>query len=117
MTDIQKYDIVVVNLNPVIGSEQRGIRPCLVLQNNEANIVSATSVVAPFSTVLKNIPHFLNVNPSELNGLSVESRLDLLQIKAIDKSRIVEKIGTLEDKYKLALLDKFAIAFDLEDLF
>lgn len=114
---IKKYEIFQVNLNPTKGSEQKGIRPCLVLQNNEANKHSNTTVVAIFSTVIKKYPHTLVIQPSQENGLKTESRLDLLQIRTIDQSRLIKKYGTLEKRYRQELYQKLIVSFDMEDLF
>lgn len=53
--DIKKYDVVEANLNGAIGSEQGGVRPVLVIQNNVGNLHSSTTIVMPFSTKLKNL--------------------------------------------------------------
>ena len=58
---MKKYDIVLVDLNPVKGSEQAGIRPCIIIQNDYANSVSKTFVIAIISSVIKIFPHTLIV--------------------------------------------------------
>ena len=113
---IKKYDIILVNLNPTCGSEQKGIRPCLVVQNNEANKYSKTTTICIISSIVKKYPHTLIIQPSDCNGLLQISRIDLLQIRTIDKSRIIRKLGTLDKKYKNEFKQKFIISFDLEDL-
>ena len=113
---IEKYDILLVNLNPTKGSEQKGERPCLVVQNNGANEFSKTTVICPISTVIKKYPHTLIVSASKNNGLKKESRIDILQIRTIDKTRIVKKIGTLDEQYKKTLRNKIGISFDLDDI-
>ena len=114
---VKKYDIVLVNLNPTRGSEQRGIRPCLVLQNNEANKRSQTTVIAIFSSVIKYFPHTMVVDPTRHNGLKKKSRLDLLQIRTIDRHRVIKKLGMLDASYRAELRERFEVSFDLEDLF
>jgi len=64
---MKKYDIILVDLNPVRGSEQSGIRPCIIIQNNYANAVARTFVVAIISTVIKEYPHMIVVDPSLAN--------------------------------------------------
>lgn len=113
---VKKYDIVVVNLNPTKGSEQKGIRPCLVVQNNGANQFSRTTVVCPISSTIKRYPHTLIVSESVENGLKNESRIDLLQIRTVDQSRMVKKIGVLDKKYRHEFKERFKVGFDLEDL-
>ncbi len=63
----QKFDIVIADLNPIKGSEQAGIRPCLVIQNDSANAFAKTFVIAIISSVIKNYPHTLIVEPSVQN--------------------------------------------------
>lgn len=113
----QKYDIFFVDLNPTIGSEQQGVRPCLVVQNNEANRKLRTTVVCAFSSVIKIFPNTLIVEPSAMNGLTMKSRLDFLQIRTVDHSRFREKLGVLEEIYRAEFKERFSMSFDLDDLF
>jgi mRNA interferase MazF len=111
---MQQYDIILVDLNPIKGSEQSGIRPCIVLQNNYANSVSRTFVVAILSTVIKRYPHTLIVNPSPLNGLEQTSRIDCLQVRTIDTERIIHKIGSLDPRDHSRLASTLKVAFAME---
>lgn len=113
---INKYDIAIVNLNPTMGSEQKGIRPCLIVQNNQANKFSNTTVICPISSKIKRYPHTIIIDPSKSNNLKNQSRLDLLQIRTIDKKRITEKIGQLDKKYHREFKERFKISFDLDDI-
>jgi mRNA interferase MazF len=113
---ISKYDIVLATLDPTQGSEQKGMRPCLVIQNNGANLYANTTVVCPISSSIRRFPHTLIVSPDKTNGLKKESRIDLLQIRTIDKSRIIKKLGKLEDRYKRELRAKLIISFDINDI-
>jgi len=114
--EIKKYDIFLVDLNPTKGSEQKGIRPCLVIQNNGANNFSRTTVICPISSTLKRYPHHLIIKPSTENGLKNESRVDFLQVRTIDKARIINKIGKLDQGYKNEFKYRMEISFDFEDL-
>ncbi len=114
---ISKFDIVLVNLNPTKGSEQKGIRPCLIVQNNPANAAAQTTVVCVISSVIKKYPHTMTIQPSKANQLTKKSRLDLLQIRTIDKQRIIKKIGELDQKYHDEFTERFKVSFDLENLF
>lgn len=116
MIDVDKYDIVLVDLDPTRGSEQRGVRPCLVLQNNQANKFARTTVVCTLTSNLKELPHTLKIEPSGFNNIDRESVIDVLQIKTIDKSRIIHKIGELDDKYRMEIVKRCIIAFDLKDV-
>ncbi|MDP3975414.1 MAG: type II toxin-antitoxin system PemK/MazF family toxin [bacterium] len=114
---IKKYDIVLVLLDPTRGSEQKGTRPCLVVQNNEVNKFSRTTVVCPFTTTLKDYFFHVKVLPSRENGLIQPSALDLLQIRTVDKERIVRTVGVLEFSYREIFRNAFLESFDVDDHF
>lgn len=115
---MRKYDIVLVNLNPTKGSEQKGIRPCLVLQNNLANASKiATVAIAPITSTIKNFPSSIIVKSNSKNKLQKDSRIELSQIRTIDKTRIIKKIGILDNSYKKELCEKLVLFFDLTDEF
>jgi len=110
---IQKYDIFLVDLNPIKWSEQSWIRPCIILQNNNANKFANTFVIAIISSVIKEYPHTLIIKPSKINWLKIISRIDLLQVRTIDELRIIKKLWYLDDNYQSELNIKLAIAFDI----
>jgi len=110
---MKKYDIVLVDLNPVKLSEQAWIRPCIIIQNNYANKVSTTFVIAIISSVIKNYPHTLVLDKSNINWLSNRSRIDLLQVRTIDKSRIIKNIWELDYSLRNNMDDKLKLAFSL----
>lgn len=114
--NVKKYDILLINLNPTKGSEKQGIRPCLVVQNNAANEHANTTVVCPISSVIKKYPHTLIVESGKINGLQQQSRVDILQIRVIDQSRVIKKIGVLDEEYKEEFRNRMAISFDLDDI-
>ncbi len=93
---IKRGDIVLVNLEPVKGSEQGGIRPCLIIQNDKGNQYSPLTIIAPLTSkkFTKEYPTnvFLLKNES---GLDKDSTILLNQIKTIDKSRMMRKISSL----------------------
>ncbi|MAG45296.1 MAG: PemK family transcriptional regulator [Nanoarchaeota archaeon] len=93
---IKRGDVLLVNLEPVIGSEQGRIRPVLVIQNNISNENSPTTIIAPFTSKIysKEFPTNVQVSPSE-SKLDKESTILLNQIRTIDKSRIIKKISSL----------------------
>ena len=108
---MNKYDIVLVDLNPVKGSEQSWIRPCIIIQNNYANKVSRTFVVAILSSVIKDYPHTLIIDKSQTNWLIQQSRIDLLQIRTVDESRIIKQFWELDLGFRNVLDEKIKIAF------
>ncbi len=108
---MNKYDIVLVDLNPTKWSEQAWIRPCIILQNDFANKNSRTFVVAIISSILKDYPHTLIVESSLMNWLNNISRIDLLQVRTIDKEKIISILWKLDEKYRNLLDEKIKIAF------
>ena len=93
-----KGDVYYADLNPVIGSEQGGVRPVVVLQNDIGNKYSPTTIIAPITNKRKTyIPMHVKLNE---NFLDKSSTLLLEQIRTIDKRRLIKKIGTLSKKSK-----------------
>lgn len=89
----KRGEIYVADLSPYVGSEQGGIRPVIILQNNLGNIFSPTLIVAPLTSRYKkrNLPtHYLIEDVEELKTTSL---VLFEQIKTIDKRRITEYIG------------------------
>lgn len=98
--DIKRYDIVQADLSPVVGSEQGGIRPVLIIQNDIGNLHSPTTIVMPLSTKFKNPnqPTHTLIKKSADTGLKVDSILLGEQMRMISKQRIKKKIGTVTDE-------------------
>jgi len=114
--NFKKYNIVLINLDPSVGSEQQGLRPCLVLQNNIANSSSLNTVtIAPFTSSLKTFPASVIVQTSQGNGLQNDSRLELSQIRTVDKKRVSKILGILEPKYFQEISAKLSMFFDMEN--
>ena len=95
---LKKGEIVLVNFEPVKGSEQGGIRPSLVVQNDIFNKYSPTTIVAPITSKLFKKEYPTNVFvKKEDSELKLDSTILLNQIKTIDKSRIIKKINFLDN--------------------
>ena len=93
---INRGDMYYADLNPVIGSEQGGVRPVLVIQNNRGNRYSSTVIVAAMSGRVAgktNLPTHYKVKAQE--SLPEESLVLLEQIRTIDKQRLQNYIGQL----------------------
>lgn len=98
MEQIIRGNIVVANLEPVEGSEQGGIRPVLIIQNDILTKYSPTTIIAPITSKIYTKEYPTNViAKKEDSGLKVDSTILLNQIKTIDKSRIIKKIGTINN--------------------
>jgi mRNA interferase MazF len=92
MTTYSQYEIVVVNLDPTVGSEIKKKRPCLIVSPNEMNKYLATVVVCPITSQSKYYPTRVRF---DLEGQTNWIVID--QIRTIDKSRITKTIGHLDD--------------------
>ena len=98
MGQIIRGEIVVANLEPVKGSEQGGIRPVLVIQNDTLNKYSPTTIIAPITSKIYTKEYLTNVIiKKEDSKLKVDSTILLNQIKTIDKRRIIKKIVSLDN--------------------
>jgi mRNA interferase MazF len=96
-TQITRGDIYDVDWNPARGSEQVGIRRSLVIQNNTANRVTAygVTIVLAISSKIKGYPSMVLVQPSDANGLDVESEVNTAQIITVSKDRLRKYYGFL----------------------
>ena len=88
--EINQYQIILVNLDPTLGSEIKKTRPCVVISPNEMNKYLNTVVIAPMTTSSKNYPTRIEVRHDSKIGWIV-----LDQIRTIDKQRIIKDLGRL----------------------
>lgn len=90
----RRGEVWLVNFNPGRGSEQQGIRPALVIQNDVGNRHAATTIVAAISSAVRIYPVTVPLRKGE-GGLKVRSMANLAQVLTIDKSRLQRRLGTL----------------------
>lgn len=95
-TMVKRGDLYYADLSPVVGSEQGGVRPILVVQNNVGNKFSPTIIAAAITSQLDKakLPTHIAL-PAGESGLSKDSVVLLEQIRTLDKRRLKEKIGEL----------------------
>ena len=100
MVTIARGDVVLCDLNPVIGTEQAGVRPVVVLQIDRANAVSPHTIIAPFTTKIRRalLPSHVVV-PAGVGGLTQDSVVLCEQIRVIDKRRIIKVLEHLDDPF------------------
>ena len=91
--ELKQYQIVLVNLDPTIGSEMKKTRPCVIISPNEMNKYLQTIVIAPMTSNSKNYPTRVPVKHNKTKGWVV-----LDQIRTIDRERIVKVLDTLKEK-------------------
>ena len=89
--EIKQYQIILVNLDPTIGSEIKKTRPCLVISPDEMNDHLRTVVIAPMTTSSKNYPTRVEIKHENKAGWVI-----LDQIRTIDKQRILKVLGKLK---------------------
>lgn len=112
MVGILKNDVIKIDLSGSIGSEQGKIRYAVVIQNNMGNIHSKTTIIIPFTHVIKglHIPTHALIKKDKGNGLKVDSMLLGEQIRVVSEQRIIEKVGTITDPEALKAIQKVYLA-------
>ena len=104
----QRSEVWLVSLEPTIGSEIRKTRPCIIVSPNETNRLLRTVIVAPLTSTVKNYPTRLSIIFQDR-----QSSIALDQIRSIDKSRLLKKLGSItrEDYRSVAdiLLEMFSV--------
>lgn len=114
---IRRGDMFYADLSPVVGSEQGGIRPVLVIQNDIGNKFSPTIIVSAITSQINKakLPTHVEISAKEY-GLQKDSVILLEQLRTIDKRRIKEKIGHLDDKLMEQVNEALYISLGLVDL-
>lgn len=113
---IKRGDMFYADLSPVVGSEQGGIRPVLIIQNDMGNKYSPTVIAAAItSQINKNkLPTHIEIDSEEF-GLKSDSVVLAEQIRTIDKSRLKEKIGHIDDEKVMDKINNaIGVSFGLE---
>jgi mRNA interferase MazF len=101
---MRQGDIWMSDLSPVVGSEQAGRRPVVILSGNLMNKYLQVVITAPLTSKIKNYQGNPVLEPSYKNGLKVESELMVFHIRSISKDRLIEKLGEVStEQLKQAL--------------
>ena len=113
---VKRGDIFYADLSPVIGSEQGGTRPVLIVQNDTGNRHSPTVIAAAITsqTGKARLPTHINIAGGSV-GLSKDSVILLEQIRTIDKKRLREHMGRLDEKQMNLVDEAIAVSFGLHD--
>lgn len=111
---IKRGDIYYADLSPVVGSEQGGIRPVLIVQNDVGNKHSPTVIAAAITSRMgkTKLPTHIDVYAEKV-GLQKDSVILLEQMRTIDKKRLGEKMGHLDDETMNAVNDAITISLGL----
>lgn len=111
LTEIKRGQIYMADLNPVIGSEQGGIRPVVIIQNDRGNHFSPTVIVAAITgQVKKELPTHTKIKTT---GLPKESTALLEQIRTVDKTRLLEKIGEVSVDEMNRITEALRVSIDV----
>lgn len=103
---VKRGDIYYADLSPVVGSEQGGIRPVVIIQNDIGNKYSPTVIVAAITSQINKAKLPTHVEISSIDyGLNKDSVVLLEQIRTLDKKRLKEKIGRMKDE-DMTLVDE-----------
>jgi len=111
---VKRGDIYYADLSPVVGSEQGGIRPVLIIQNDIGNKYSPTVIAAAITSQINKakMPTHIELGAKDY-GLNKDSVILLEQIRTIDKKRLREKIGHLDEARMQKVNDALLISFGL----
>lgn len=114
MSIVKRGDIFYADLSPVVGSEQGGMRPVLIVQNDTGNKHSPTVIAAAITsqTGKARLPTHIELNAQSV-GLSRNSVILLEQVRTIDKSRLRERMGKLDDTTMTKVDNAIAVSFGL----
>ena len=111
---VKRGDIYYADLSPVVGSEQGGVRPVLIVQNDVGNRYSPTVIAAAITSKMSKtrLPTHIDVYADRV-GLAKDSVILLEQIRTIDKKRLGEKMGHLDDAVMAEVDNAISVSFGL----
>ena len=114
--NIKRGDIFYADLSPVVGSEQGGLRPVLIVQNDIGNRYSPTVIAAAITSRLgkTKLPTHIDIYASEV-GLAKDSVILLEQIRTLDKKRLRERMGHLDEDVMSKVNSAISVSFGLAD--
>lgn len=112
---VKRGDLFYADLSPVVGSEQGGVRPVLVVQNDVGNKYSPTVIAAAVTSQINKakMPTHIEIS-AETYGLAKDSVILLEQIRTIDKRRLREKIGHIDDELMPRINEALSVSFALD---
>ena len=113
---IRRNEIYLANLGNTVGSEERGVRPVLIIQNDIGNKHSTTTIIIPITRRIEErfaIPTHIRIN--KFGKMKYEAPIMAEQIKVIDKKRLLHRIDILPEKYVEVVNNAIKIATDLQE--
>lgn len=111
---VKRGDIFYADLSPVVGSEQGGVRPVLIVQNDVGNKYSPTVIIAAVTSQINKakLPTHVEISANDF-GLAKDSVILLEQIRTVDKRRLREKIGKVNDALMHRVNDALAVSLGI----
>ena len=103
---VERFEVYLINLDPTVGREIKKTRPCLIVSPDEMNKYLSTVIIAPMTTKGKAYPMRVNCKFQGKEGMIV-----LDQIRSVDKSRLVKRLGTISAGTQPAVLNVLAALF------
>jgi mRNA interferase MazF len=94
----RRGEIYLVSFDPTVGREIKKTRPALVIQNNFGNRYGDLTIVAALTSRISSVPYPVEVlvQPSKANGLQVPSAILLVQVRTVDKQRLIKRLGAVD---------------------
>lgn len=108
----RRGEVWLVNFNPGRGSEQKGVRPALVIQNDVGNVHGATTIDAAITTTIKEFPATVVVPVGE-GGLKHRSMVNLAQVLTVDKERFEKRLGNLSRPTMQRVNEAICVSMDV----
>jgi len=114
-TSVKRGDIYYADLSPVVGSEQGGVRPVLIIQNDTGNRYSPTVIAAAITSQMgkAKLPTHIDLPVAQHCGLSRDSMILLEQVRTLDKKRLRERMGHVDEQVMEKVDAAIAVSFGL----
>lgn len=107
---MRQRDVWLADLNPVVGSEQAGRRPVVIVSGDALNAHMPVVIVVPLTTRLKGYPTSVRLEPTRENGLTKTGEAIAFQIRAIDKDRLRTRLGAVTPRDLKAIIEGVVLA-------
>ena len=113
--NVRRGDIYYADLSPVVGSEQGGLRPVLIIQNDVGNRYSPTVIAAAITSKMgkSRLPTHIDIHADKV-GLAKDSVVLLEQVRTLDKRRLKERMGHLDEQTMQTVNSAIAVSFGIE---
>jgi len=114
MGSIRRGDVFLVNFDPTVGAEVKKIRPALVVSNDVNNAHSPIVSISPITSNVTRVYSFEVKLPSGKGGLEIDSKVMVNQTRAVDKARLVRKLGHLPQEFMAQINQALRLHYELE---